>query len=137
MIDGFTSLVLAALMRGSAPQTGARSFQVAQTVTNGDASVEKRALGLLAELQAGTIDRNELSPELSAAYTKSVLALSKQTIPAGSPANVVQLAKHHVDGVTTYVYRLSWPSGTLDYTFGYDDASFAVVQLYVRTGPPA
>jgi hypothetical protein len=136
MIDGFTSLVLAMLVHGSAPQTGARSVEVAQTATDGDTSVEKRALRLLAELQAGTIDRNELSPDLSAAYTKSVLALSKQTIPAGSPATVVQLAKHHVDGATTYVYRLTWPSGTLDYTFGYDDASFAVVQLYVRTGPP-
>ncbi len=136
MIDGFTSLVLAALLRGSVPHDGP-SFEVAQTVTDSDASVQKRAMLLLSELQAGTIDRNELSPALSAAYTKSVLALSKQTIPSGAPATVVQRGKHVVDGTTTYVYRLTWPSGTLDYTFGYDNASFAVVQLYVRTGPPA
>jgi hypothetical protein len=135
MIDAFTSLVLAALVRGSAPHASP-SFQIAQTVTGSDASAEKRAMALLAELQAGTIDRNELSPELSAAYTKSVLALSKQTIPAGSPSSFVQLAKHDVNGTTTYVYRLTWPTGTLDYTFGYDNASFAVVKLYVRTGPP-
>jgi hypothetical protein len=136
MIDGFTSLVLATLLRGSVPQDGP-SFEIAQTVTDSDASVRKRAMLLLSELQAGTIDRNELSPALSAAYTKSVLALSKQTIPTGPPATVVQLGKHVVDGTTTYVYRLTWQSGTLDYTFGYDNASFAVVQLYVRTGPPA
>jgi hypothetical protein len=136
MIDGFTSLVLAALLRGSVPHDGP-SYEVAQTVTDSDASVQKRALGLLSELQAGAIDRNELSPALSAAYTKSVLALSKQTIPGGPPTSVAQLAKHVVDGTTTYVYRLTWPSGTLDYTFGYDNSSFAVVQLYVRTGPPA
>ena len=123
MIAAFTSLVFAATL-------------LAQTVTDGDDAVEKRALTLLQELQSGTIDRTELSPSLNAEYTKAVLRTSEETIPAGAPTDVVRLSKTHVDRATTYVFRVRWPSGTLDYTFSYDDKTFEVVKLYVRTGPP-
>ena len=136
MIDAFTSAALAATLACTATNRSGASAVVAVTTTASDADVLARAQKLLAELQTGTIDRSELSAELGREYTKNVIATSQQTIPSGPPTGIARTNKTEVDGVTTYVFRVFWPQGTLDYTFGYDDRTYEVIKLYFRTGPP-
>ncbi len=136
MIDALTSALFSALLEPTDPPATAGGLRVAQTVTGGDAAVLKRAATLLAELQAGTIDRNELSTDLSAEYTKTVLSETQKTLPSGEPETIVQIRKNRVGGDTTYVFRVKWAQGTLDYTFSFDDTTFEIVKLYFRTGPP-
>ncbi len=133
-------IVIAALGAGAVtggPQHGlAGTVVVALTKTGGDADVAKRAKALLAELQTGSIDRSELSPELSAEYTATVLANAAKTLPKGEPRRFEQVAKTDIDGTTTYVFRVDWIEGDVDYVFGYDDGSYAVTKLFTRPGPP-
>ena len=136
MIHAMAGAAFAALLGTSSPPVTGGVVRVAQTVTDGDAAVLKRAATMLAELQAGTIDRSELSTDLSGEYTKTVLAETQKTLPAGEPETIVQIRKNRVGGDTTYVFRVKWAQGTLDYTFSFDDTTFEIVKLYFRTGPP-
>ncbi len=109
---------------------------VAVTKTDGDAAVMKRAKALLAGLQTGTIDRSELSAALGADYNATVLANAAKTLPKGNPKEFVLLDKTDTNGTTTYVYRVGWDAGDVDYVFGFDDATFEVTKLFTRPGPP-
>lgn len=136
----FGSILLATLGTGAVADesrgTVAGAVVVAVTKTGGDADVAKRAKALLAELQIGTIDRSELSPALSTEYTATVLANAAKTLPKGEPRRFEQLAKTDIDGTTTYVFRVGWVEGDVDYVFGFDDGSYAVTKLFTRPGPP-
>jgi hypothetical protein len=123
MIAAFISSLLAAML-------------VAVTKTNGDADVLARATTVLAELQKGTLDRSELTPALSALYTPDILARDARTLPKSAPLSFALRQKTDVDGVTTYVYRVRFNEGILDYTFGFDDATYAITKLFTRPGPP-
>jgi hypothetical protein len=138
-IDALTSALSAALSgtnaSAAAPARGA-VVVVAQTVTNSDASVVKRAKAILAQLQAANLVRSELSPELSSEYTPEVLAHAASTLPAGAPLTFVQESKADRDGTTTYVFRAGWQRGTVDLVFGFDDTTYQIVKLFTRPGPP-
>lgn len=116
--------------------TNGREVVVAVTKTDGDAAVMKRAKALLAGLQTGTIDRSELSAALSADYTPAVLANAAKTLPKGNPKEFALLDKTDTNGTTTYVYRVGWDAGDIDYVFGFDDATYEVTKLFTRPGPP-
>jgi hypothetical protein len=109
---------------------------IAVTKTDGDAAVMKRAKALLAGLQAGSIDRSELSPALSADYTATVLANAAKTLPKGTPKEFALRERTDANGTTTYVYRVGWDAGDIDYVFGFDDATYEVTKLFTRPGPP-
>ena len=38
---------------------------------------------------------------------------------------------------TTYVFRLKWTNGSIDYVCGFDDASQKIAKLYFLPGPGA
>jgi hypothetical protein len=129
MIDASINFVLARVLQ---PQAAI----VAQADPS-DTAVAKRAEAVLAGLQAGTIDRSLLSPELGAEYTPGVLANAAKAVPSGPPMRFAQRSKNDVDGVTTYVFRATWSAGTVDYVFGIDDSTGKIVKLFTRPGPPA
>ncbi len=137
MLDAFISALLSADPGGGsrivAPSRGA---VVAQAQTPDDATVVKRAKVMLAGLQTGKIDRTQLSPALAAEYTPDVVANEVQLLPKGTPSSFAIRQKFDVDGVTTYVFRVHWDAGTVDYAFGFDDATLTIVKLYTRPGPP-
>ena len=137
MIDAFISA-----LRAADPGDAARIFAlpsgavIAQAQAPDEATVAKRAKIVLAELQTGKIDKTQLSPALAAEYTPDVIANEMQLLPKGPPISFVQRQKFDVSGVTTYVFRVHWDAGTVDYAFGFDDATMAIVKLYTRPGPP-
>jgi hypothetical protein len=88
-------------------------------------------------LQAGKVDRSELSPALSLLYPPQLLAKTARSLPAGPPATFAQRSKVDQGGISTYVFRLTWDRGTVDYAFGFDDTTFAIVKLFTRPGPPS
>ena len=76
---------------------------------------------------------SDLSAGLQAA---TVLALAKQ-IPLGAPQRIVLRTRKQVASITTWVFRVSWPDQTLDYTFGIDNATGKISALYLRPDAPA
>ena len=100
-----------------------------------DSKVTARARDWLGRLQRADVDRSQLTGDLSAGLEDSTVhALSKQLAPLGVPQNFALLQKHDTNGVTTWVFRVSWPSKVLDYTFGVDDQSGRIAALYLRPG---
>ena len=113
------------------------AFVVAEAAApSADDAAMKRALEVLAGLQAGSVDRTQLAPDLDALLTPTVLATDRRDLPAGAPSAVTLRAKTDVDGTTTSVYRLRWTNAAIDFTFGVDDATGKIDTLFVRPGPP-
>ena len=101
-----------------------------------DPSVRARAT--LTDIQNGTLDRSTLTPALSAVLTDDVRKTMTALVgPYGTPKQFAALSKTDVDGVTTYVYRMTWPAGSVDYVFGIDDKTDKIAKLFLRPGPPA
>jgi hypothetical protein len=96
-----------------------------------------RARDAFVQLQAGKVDRTALTPALNADLTDGVLAtMSAGVSPLGPPGKFAVSSKTDVDGVTTYVFRLTGPAGSVDYVFGIDDVSGKIAKLFFRPGPP-
>jgi len=99
--------------------------------------VSARARGVLTQVQAGKLDRSALDPLLDGVLTRPVVAtMTAQLAPYGTPKTFVENSKTDLDGVTTYVFRVTWPAATVDYVFGLDDATAKIAKLYFRAGPP-
>jgi hypothetical protein len=96
-----------------------------------------RARDAFVQLQAGKVDRSALTPAFSADLTADALATMSAGIASyGPPPKFAVRSKTDVDGVTTYVFRLAFSSGSVDYVFGIDDASGKIAKMYCRPGPP-
>jgi len=89
------------------------------------------------ELQTAKLDRSALTPALSADLTDSVRAsMTERLAPFGPPREAfVPRSKYDLDGVTTYVFRIHWPNGSVDYIFGLDDTTGKIAKLYFVPGP--
>lgn len=97
-----------------------------------------RARAAFVQLQTGTLDRSTLTPALDADLTEPVRASMTARIASyGPPGKLVVRTKSDVDGVTTYLFRIVWPAGSVDYVFGLDDATGKIAKLYFRPGPGA
>jgi len=103
---------------------------------SGDDAVVIRAKAALASLQAGAIDRTELAPSLDALLTPAVIATDRHELPPGAPLGFSLRSKSDTGGTTTYVFRVRWAAGTVDLTFGTDDATGKIETLFTRPGPP-
>lgn len=101
-----------------------------------DERASDRAREWLGRLQRGNIDRSQLTPDLSAALQNATVSgYAVQTGKLGSPTKFTLLGKHAVEGTTTWVFRVTWPQGSMDYTFGVEDATGKISALYLRPGP--
>jgi hypothetical protein len=102
-----------------------------------DTLASARAKEWLARLQRGQLDRAQMTSDLSAGLQDAtVQALAKQ-IPLGTPQHIVLRTRKQLAGITTWVFRVSWPDQTLDYTFGIDNVTGKISALYLRPGAPA
>jgi hypothetical protein len=96
-----------------------------------------RAKAAFLDLQQGTLDRSALTPALSALLTDDVRNIMTELIaPYGKPSQFAPRTTTDVDGVATTVYRVTWTSGSVDFTFGIDDKTDKIAKLYIRPGPP-
>jgi hypothetical protein len=97
-----------------------------------------RASAAFLALEAGKIDRTTLTPSLNTDLTDAAIAaMAARLAPYGVPETFPSGAKTDVDGVTTYVFRLKWTNGSIDYVCGFDDASQKIAKLYFLPGPGA
>jgi len=105
--------------------------------TPGPRDLVARAKAAFFDLQHGTLDRSTLTPALSALLTDDVRDIMTELIaPYGKPSQFAPRSTTDLDGVTTYVFRVTWASGSVDYTFGIDDKTDKIAKLYIRPGPP-
>ena len=100
-----------------------------------DSKATARAREWLGRLQKADVDRSQLTGDLSAGLEDATVhAIAKQLAPLGTPQNFALRGKHDTNGVTTWVFRVSWPRKVLDYTFGLEDQSGRIAALYLRPG---
>jgi len=100
-----------------------------------DSKAAARAREWLGRLQKADVDRSQLTGDLSAGLADTTVhALAKQLGPLGTPQKFALRTKRDTNGVTTWVFRVSWPSAVLDYTFGLEDQSGRIAALYLRPG---
>ncbi len=115
----------------SASDTASPAPQVDDTLASA------RAKEWLARLQRGQLDRAQMTADLSAGLqAATVQALAKQ-IPLGTPQRIVLRTRKQIAGITTWVFRVSWPDQVLDYTFGIENVTGKISALYLRPDAPA
>jgi hypothetical protein len=139
--NAFTNAALAALtvglVAGSAPQAAAAdptspapAAGVGVAPKHATPTPAERAKSLLAQLQAGKLDRTALTPGLSALLTDETVASDASVLgPYGAPSAVDLLRQADVDGVSTYDFRVTWSAGAILMTVGIDDATQKVARL--------
>ena len=95
-----------------------------------------RAQSLFAQVQAGKIDRTQLTTDFSDELTDEILAAMSGSIRGyGKPDRFVLIQKTDVEGDTRYVFRVVWKEGdSVFMTFGVDDDSGKISALYFRPG---
>jgi hypothetical protein len=97
-----------------------------------------RAKAAFQQVEDGKIDRSTLTPVFNALLTDDVLSVLEQRANAlGMPDRFAPVGQTDTDGVTTTVFRLHFPTGNLDLTFGIDDATNKIAKLYFVPGPPS
>ena len=77
-----------------------------------DAAVTARAKAIWAQFAAGTPDRSQFDDKMNKALTPDVIAQAKQFGTLGAAASWVYTGQKSQAGVTTYVYRVLFSSGT-------------------------
>lgn len=126
-IFGFACILL--LLIGSAtafaaadapsPSPGASASAPASQVAG--AAVAARAKEWLHRLQAGDIDRSQLTDKMSAALTADTIKqISGQLAPLGDPQSFTPLVQQSVGDMTAYVYRVAFKATTLNFEFVLD-----------------
>jgi hypothetical protein len=100
-----------------------------------DPAVLKRAKDWFHRVQAGTIDRTQLSDDLGARLTPdNVAALAKQTGDLGDPTTFDFARAIATDAETTYIFRLTFASGqALSWALTIDTAG-KIAKLALRPG---
>jgi hypothetical protein len=109
-----------------------RSSPTPAPATTGD-TVGKRALALAAALQAGKIDRAELSTSLNAELGDDTLLDYKHVLAGlGTPTRAVFRGRYREDSDTRFVYNIMFPGGVATLTFAIDDGTEKISVLYLR-----
>lgn len=94
-----------------------------------------RAKAVFAQLQAGKVDRSELTPQTSAAASDSQLKGAQATISRGAPVSFSQQQSFSQGGYTYAVYLVTFGDGSkVDFVFA-EDAQGKVAGMRV-TGAP-
>ena len=107
----------------AAPAPAASTVPAASPVaaTPADAAVATRAKDWLHQLQTGKVDRSQLDAKMNTALTDSIVAqVSTQLAPLGDPT-AFALTQKLVQGTNTiYIYKVTFPSVTLNEIFALD-----------------
>jgi hypothetical protein len=123
-----SALLTAAFLAGISPASAQSVAVSADTLA--------RAETAFAQLQSGKIDRGTLTPALSADLTDDVRAgMTRRLNAIGQLGPFAALSHVDIDAVTTTVFRIPSPSGSIDFTFGLDDATGKIAKLYFVPGP--
>jgi cellulase/cellobiase CelA1 len=85
---------------------------------NSDAAVTHRAREWIGRFQTGDIDRSQLTSDLSATLDKTAVAQIKSVLPKGPPSAVYIVNKDSASGNNLYIFNVTWPDGTLQFSFG-------------------
>ncbi len=85
-----------------------------------NATMLTRAKAVFAQLQAGKVDRSELTPQMGAA-SDSELKAAQSSIARGSPVSFEQQQSFSQDGYTYAVYVVTFADGSkVDFVFAVD-----------------
>ncbi|MGA7354845.1 MAG: hypothetical protein WBW76_05365, partial [Candidatus Cybelea sp.] len=107
----------------ASPAPAASAVPAASPVaaTPADAAVATRAKDWLHQLQTGKVDRSQLDAKMNTALTDSIVAqVSTQLAPLGDPT-AFALTQKLVQGTNTiYIYKVTFPSVTLNEIFALD-----------------
>jgi hypothetical protein len=127
--------VAQASLGGSGSPPATRSPQ-AKVLQGGD-PVGDEARSWLAQLQAGSIDRTQLTPAFNATLSaEAVAAFRRKLAPLGEPSSFKLRDTQPTEGVTAYTYAVTWKGGSAYYVFALDDRTGKVAGLRVLPGPP-
>ncbi|MBV8344188.1 MAG: hypothetical protein JO190_04220 [Candidatus Eremiobacteraeota bacterium] len=86
-----------------------------------NATMLSRAKAVFAQLQAGKIDRSELTPQMSAAATDAQLKGAQSSIARGSPVSFQQEQSFSQAGNTYAVYLVTFSDGSkVNFVFAVD-----------------
>lgn len=97
----------------TAPATGV-SPAPAALPSPSDAAMLARAKSWLQQLQAGKIDRSQLTPKVNALLTDALVAqVSSQLAPLGTPSSFTLAEKQKTPAGLAYVYLLKFAPGNL------------------------
>jgi len=89
-----------------------------------DAAAAVQAAAWVRAIQAGTIDRTALTPEMDKLLTPAlVAATAAQLGPLGAPVSMRQMQVVHKDGNTARVYAVDFAHASLTFVFATDDAT--------------
>ncbi len=109
----------------------AQAAATATPAADANVAVTARAKDWLHQIQAGKIDRTQLTDKMNAAITDSTLAsVSSQLAPLGDPTSFTLSSKTTKDVYTVYVFKVQWPSITLSETFTVDQSG-KIAGLYI------
>jgi hypothetical protein len=92
--------------------------------TGADAAVAARAESWLRYIQAGKIDRSQLTAQMNSALTDARIAgVSAQLAPLGDPLSFALQSTSNQGDLTIYVYRITFksPAPVIDEAFVLDD----------------
>ncbi len=80
-----------------------------------------RAKAMFAQLQAGKVDRSQLTPQMSAAATDAQLKDAQASVARGTPASFVQQQSFSQGGNTYAVYLVTFADGSkVNFVFALD-----------------
>jgi len=96
-----------------------------------NAAVLLRAREWIGRFQSGDIDRSQLTSDLSASLDSATVAQIKSVLPHGAPQSVALVGRDASSGNTVYLYIVTWPEGTLSFTFGLTAAG-KIATAYFR-----
>ncbi len=115
-------LVVAGLAGTHAVQAQTAAAGPQQGAPNADAMRDARAKAWLLRVQSGTIDRSQLTPQLSALLdAAAVKSDAAEFGPLGEPLGFTYADKREQPGGTTiYVYRVRFKSAAMTWWFGLD-----------------
>lgn len=86
-----------------------------------EASIAARAKDWFHRLQTGIIDRSQLTPQVDSLLTPDLIKqLVTQLGPLGDPVSFTFVGKQSIQGMTAYVYRVTFKSGTFNEIFVLD-----------------
>jgi hypothetical protein len=99
-------------------QSAAAASPTAAPNPSTDAAVTARAREWIGRFQSGDIDRSQLTSDLSATLDKTAVAQIKSVLPKGTPSAVYIVNKDSASGNNLYIFNVTWPDGTLQFSFG-------------------
>lgn len=126
------ALALSLAILGAAPALAAAPSPVPSPAPTSaaDAAAGVRATAWIRAVQAGTIDRKALTPEMDRLLTPAlVAATAAQLGPLGAPVSVRQMQLVRQDGNTARVYAVDFAHASLTFVFATDDATGKVSGL--------